>query len=86
MSKPPWVRRRVSCPECGHIYAHEDGDHPPAERHIVRRTIKTPGTWALYEKHQPVSVKCPQCEVTLSWEEFWEGNHSKYDKTMGEIE
>jgi len=78
-AKPNPIRRRLSCPECGFIYKNENGQEPPADKYIIKEKIKERGTFDLSITVNRF-VKCPRCEITLSWDAFWELNYGKWNK------
>jgi transcription elongation factor Elf1 len=63
----PWFfKRQTSCPDCGFIFPHHE--------EVGSMTLDA-------TNHEPVSFTCPRCASHYTWEEFWELNYDKYDRT-----
>lgn len=72
--KPRWMKRRVACPECGHILKENEG--------IKKKIIKD-------ANGHPIDVRdvcfdCPICKSHWPAEDFWEEQYEKWDRTMKE--
>lgn len=63
---PHWMRKKVSCPNCGLIF--RDGDElEKAYTHILKG-------WNIKE----VCFDCPRCKIHYTHDDFWEEQYFKW--------
>lgn len=77
--RPKWMRRHVSCPECGYIYDIDGGTSVKGALCLNRAMppIRNEKTGNI---DHPNGFTCLKCHAHFPAQDFWEENHEKWNR------
>ena len=71
---PFFMRRHAACPDCG-LVLKDNGK-------IQDTTVTFEGREIPAFNYKTKAFDCPRCKTHYTWQDFWESNEDKWDRTM----